>query len=396
MTDRKRAQMLDSLGSNPAATDHERGQRKDHEAAETYLRDNAADDLPPDLLAAATDDILRMNRAAWRAWLESGSREDWSERVGILPLPVLLIAGDRDGSLGPDTQKSVSLPHWPNARLATLHSNHLIPMEKPAELARLLAEFVRHLNDDVVRADLASAAAEELPLDRAYIDLILSDRVSEITRNILSARAEPDDPAYTPHALSITQLAQLRAAAARIVPQRGPVTIDLAARVDQQLAAGKGDGWRYADLPPDPAACAAGLDTLDWHANAEHDTGWLALTPAQQDALLTRAQAGKLARTLFERMESIVGAGPQGEPALSAEQMQRWFEDLRADLTRLYVAHPATLDRIGYSGIADGADSAHQTGFTLIGIGETESWEPPARVAPMLTSLVSSSTKGSR
>ena len=249
-------------------------------------------------------------------------------------------------------------------------------------------------------------------MDRPYIDLILSNRVSQATRDVLSARAKPDDPAYTPKSLSIIQLAQLRAVAARVVPQRGPVTpprataiIDLAARIDTQLAEGKGDGWRYADLPPDPAACAAGLDTLDFHANAEHNTGWLALTPAQQDDLLTRAQTGRLgpglAHNLLDRLEAMVGVSTHTDPALSAEQMQRWFEDLRADLTRLYVAHPATLDRIGYSGIADGADSAHQTGFTLIGIGEIESWEPPARpnpdpearVAPM---LASPGTKGSR
>lgn len=401
MTDRKRAQMLDSLGGAPAAPDDERAARRDHSAAESYIQNNAADDLPPALLAAATADILRMDRAAWRAWLEHGSREDWSARVGILPLPVLLVAGDRDGSLGPDVQKSVSLPHWPNARLATLHSNHLIPMEKPAELARLLAEFARGLNGDGVRADLAPAASAppaEVPMDRPYIDLILSDRVSQPTRDVLSARAEPDDPAYAPLALTITQLAQLRAVAARIVPQRGPVPIDLAARIDTHLAAGQSDGWRFAELPPDAAAYAAGLDTLDWHSNAEHHTGWLALTPAQQDDLLTRAQAGRLGRSragsLLNRLEAMVGAGADTQPALSADQLKLWFEDVRADLTRIYMSHPATLDRIGYSGIADGANSRPGTGFTLIGIGEVESWEPEARTAPVLSSPVPDSTKG--
>ena len=75
--------------------------------------------------------------------------------------------------------------------------------------------------------------------------------------------------------------------------------------------------------------------------------------------------------------------GKESGPAFDAEQMRRWFEEVRADATKLYVAHPATLARMGYSGIADGADSEHQTGFVLIGEGEREPWEPRAKAAGM-------------
>ena len=64
--------------------------------------------------------------------------------------------------------------------------------------------------------------------------------------------------------------------------------------------------------------------------------------------------------------------------------MERWFSEVLADVTKLYVAHPATLARMGYSGIADGADSEHQTGFVRIGEGERESWEPRAKSTGML------------
>ena len=380
MSDKKRSQMIDALGGEPRVD--ERGRRKDREAAEQYVSENAADDLRPEIFAGAVEDVLGMHRAAWRAWLEGGSKEDWAERVGVLRLPVLLVAGDKDGSLGPEVQRSVSMPHWPNGRLSSLHSNHLIPMEKPAELARLIRGFVEELNGSSARAARRDATAG-VPVDPTYVELILSDRVSAATREALEPRAEADDPAYEPQSLSVTELAQLRALVDRVVPQRGPVCIDIGARVDKQLTAGEGDGWRYAVLPEDAAAYRGGLATLEWYAQEQFETGWLALDGEQKDELLAKAAAGKLdrgglasglGRGLLARLEAVVGR--DSGPALDAEQMDRWFEEVRTDITKMYVAHPATLARMGYSGIADGADSEHQTGFVLIGEGEREAWEP--------------------
>ncbi len=384
MTDKKRSQMLDALGGEPRTDD--RGRRKDREAAEQYVLENAADDLAPETVSQAAEDVLGMNRAAWRAWLEGGSKEDWSERVGVLRLPVLLVAGDKDGALGPEVQRSVSMPHWPNGRLASLHSNHLIPMEKPAELARLIAGFLEELNGSSARAARPDEKAG-VPVDPAYIELILSDRVSAATREALEPRAEADDPAYEPQALSVAELAQMRALVDRVVPQRGSVCIDLAARLDKRLGGGTGDGWRYAVLPEDAEAYRGGLATLEWFAQEEFETGWLALDGEQKDELLAKAAAGKLergglGRGLLARLEAVVGR--DSGPALDAEQMRRWFEEVRADATKLYVAHPATLARMGYSGIADGADSEHQTGFVLIGEGEREAWEPRPKAAGMM------------
>ena len=63
---------------------------------------------------------------------------------------------------------------------------------------------------------------------------------------------------------------------------------------------------------------------------------------------------------------------------MSAAQLARWFEDVRADATRLYVAHPATMARIGYSGIAYGGDSERLPGFHALGPGAQDEWEPGA------------------
>ncbi len=376
MSDKKRSQMLQSLGGAPRAG--AKGAAKDRAAAEQYIHDNSADDLAPESFAAAVADVLRMNRAAWRAWLESGSKEDWAERVGVLRLPVLLIAGDKDESLGPEVQKTVSMPHWPNGRLASLHSNHLIPLEKPAELARLILSFAEELTGKSARA-MRRVNPAEVPIDPEYLDLILSDRVSAPTRKALEGRADADDPSYEPQVFNVTELAQMRALVDRVVPQRGSILIDLGARIDKRLGSGKGDGWRYAALPEDAEAYRRGLRTLDWYAQEDFDTGWLALDADQKDELLEQAAAGKLGRGLLARLEAAVGAGGDEGPPFTGEQMQRWFEGMRADATKIYVSHPATLGRMHYSGIADGGDSATQRGFVLIGEGEAEAWEPGAK-----------------
>ena len=61
---------------------------------------------------------------------------------------------------------------------------------------------------------------------------------------------------------------------------------------------------------------------------------------------------------------------------LSAEQMKHWFEDLRADLVRIWVAHPATMARIGFDGFANGGDGKRKQGFERLAADERESWEP--------------------
>lgn len=67
------------------------------------------------------------------------------------------------------------------------------------------------------------------------------------------------------------------------------------------------------------------------------------------------------------------------EDGLDAEEMSLWFEDLRGDAVRIYLAHPASLARIGFSGIGAGGDDAETLpGFVRVGIGDPEPWEPSA------------------
>lgn len=198
----------------------------------------------------------------------------------------------------------------------------------------------------------------------SFAELIGSpERVSERLREALEKRARPDDPGYRPQTMSEMQLRTLRAAMARVIPQTGAAPIDLAARIDAMMAEATGNGWRYEALPTDPEAYRIGLDTLEALAQDRHGRAFADLPAEEIDAILRSAAEGE--------------AGFHGADRFSPEQMKLWFEELRSDAVRIFVAHPAVMARIGYSGIANGGPGgAAFAGFQRIAIGEKEPFEP--------------------
>lgn len=312
----------------------------DAEDARAFVDQNIAAPLPPAIDDAAIADVRRADPQAWRAWLERGSREDWSAEVGTLDTPALIVAGAEDGDLGEANQRKLNVPHYARARFERIAgAAHLLPLEQPESVARL------------IRGHEDAVAFSSVPAD--YARLLLSERVSARTRATLAERAIADDPAYRPRIVSMRQLETLRALVDRVIPQHA---IDLAARIDTQLASGDGDGWRFADLPADTDAYRAGLDTLD----ALADGAFATLDGEDRDALLHKVEA----------------ADWSAATPLTPAQMSLWFEDVRADAVRLWLAHPATMARIGYDGFAIGGDGVRKQGYALTAADEREGWEP--------------------
>jgi pimeloyl-ACP methyl ester carboxylesterase len=338
MKDAKRSHLLDSLGLSTGDAE------EDRDRAIGFLNDNTGKlPLEAAVRERAANDILRMSRAAFTHWLEHGSNEDWGERVGVLPQPALVFAGTEDGSLGPDAQKEHTLPHFVSAELVTLAAaGHLAPLERAALLVERIATFAETLELPVV--------APERALSAGFSSLLASERTSPQTRAVMEARMAP---VAASSALTPEQMGTLRAMVACVVPQPG---FDLAARLVRSLEQGAGDGWRFADLPADLEAWRTGLASLDAAAEREHGVEFLALPAAMQRELLLAAQHGELAA---RGLLGSLGIG-SARALFNAQQMQRWFEDARAVLARLYTADPRTMDRIGFHGFAD------ESGFTRI------------------------------
>jgi pimeloyl-ACP methyl ester carboxylesterase len=115
--------------------------------AARYIDQNTGEALDASVRASAVDDLGRMNRAAWTAWLQGGSLEDWGARVGVLHTPALIIAGGKDGALGETAQRTLTAPHYAAHRVVTLpEAGHLLPIEQPGAVAQLIAEHARSVS----------------------------------------------------------------------------------------------------------------------------------------------------------------------------------------------------------------------------------------------------------
>lgn len=108
----------------------------DAAAASEFVAANVGGPLELAAAERALTDLLRTSPLAWRNWLEFGSREDWSGRVGVLDLPALVVAGGEDGDLGASAQRDLNGAVYPRATFVTLPgAGHLLPLERPREVA---------------------------------------------------------------------------------------------------------------------------------------------------------------------------------------------------------------------------------------------------------------------
>jgi len=184
--------------------------------------------------------------------------------------------------------------------------------------------------------------------------LLGTAHVSDATRAAVQARLDAP-AAYEPQFLAPETYALLEAVAARLLPQpdRPDRPVPLAPAVDQRLAEGRADGWRYDALPPDREAFRLGLGGIQESAQALFQRDFMALRPEQQDAVL----------------RALAGGHPPG-PAWATLDAGRFFEELLAELTETYYAHPLAQEEIGYAGLAD------LPAWTKIGLNEREAREP--------------------
>ncbi len=111
----------------------------DRTAAEETLRKITARPLPAPTFERSIEDNMRCTRPAWRAWLETGSREDISTDVARIEVPVLVVAGAADEPLTTDLLQREVVQCINGARLITLPGvAHLLPLENPAAVAELI------------------------------------------------------------------------------------------------------------------------------------------------------------------------------------------------------------------------------------------------------------------
>ena len=191
---------------------------------------------------------------------------------------------------------------------------------------------------------------------RALLD---TDLITPATHAVIQGRLEPR-PATEPHVFDSHTFHTLRAVCDRLIPQADRAdSVDLAAALDERLAGGACDGWRYASMPPDEDAYVRGLHGVNEAAQAQFGAEFVALGEKQQDQVLLLVQRGAAQGATWDTL-----------PA------ERFFEELLAELCECYYSDPLTQEEIGYVGMAD----AH--GWQAIGLHQRAAHEPHALDTP--------------
>lgn len=100
--------------------------------------------LAPATRAEVVTDNLRAAHAAWRAWLERGNREDIAGQMPDVAVPVGIIAGASDPNFPPALLEREIVQRIRAARLvAVANAGHLLPLEAPADVARLIRSYLQ-------------------------------------------------------------------------------------------------------------------------------------------------------------------------------------------------------------------------------------------------------------
>lgn len=131
-------------------------------------------------------------------------------------------------------------------------------------------------------------------------------------------------------------------------------------QLDERLALGRTDGFRYEDMPPDPEAWRISLAELDRLAGAD-EGGFAAISREAQEDLLRQVQRSQCLGPLPVR--------------------RLWPLWLRYGCAALY-SLPAAWNEIGFGG------PAYPRGYKNLGLDRREPWETPdaapsARSAPL-------------
>jgi pimeloyl-ACP methyl ester carboxylesterase len=87
--------------------------------------------------------LSQANPAGYRAAMRALARFDVTNQIHSIMIPTLVITGDQDGSVPREIQDSLAenMPHAQHAIITG--AGHAVTVEKPAEVNRLLVEFIK-------------------------------------------------------------------------------------------------------------------------------------------------------------------------------------------------------------------------------------------------------------
>jgi hypothetical protein len=174
------------------------------------------------------------------------------------------------------------------------------------------------------------------------------------TRAVVLRRVNEVPPIrfFTPNELRL-----MEAIVARISPQDdrdAAHQIPIVPVIDDRLANGIIDGYRFADMPPDGEAYRLGLRGIEAIARHMYQRAFVDLAPGEQERVLV---------TLHD------AEPPAGGEIWRRMDVRRFWMLLVQDCIEAYYAHPYAWDEIGFGG------PAYPRGYMRLEGGKPEPWE---------------------
>lgn len=165
-------------------------------------------------------------------------------------------------------------------------------------------------------------------------ELLESDFVTDETRRVLRERLNAAETA--PRFFDEREFEILKAVCETLAPSEVMPRWFVAQEIDKRLSENSGNGWRYAEMPPDEDAYQTGLKVLDDLAKEIFQADFAALETEKRRAILIRFKSGKARRTTQSNFA----------PA-------RFLEELCAEFAEIFYSHPFAQAEISYIGFAD-------------------------------------------
>jgi hypothetical protein len=186
-----------------------------------------------------------------------------------------------------------------------------------------------------------------------YDVLAAVDSWDDATKQVVLARLDPPGPLRF---FTVAESPTLRAFCDTVLAQDGEPRVPVAEFVDDKLAAGRLDGYQYADMPDDRDTwrlVLAGLDDTARDRWGQDD--FAAARPDTREAIIDAFSQGQLSGGSWD----------------SLNVSRAWSVCMRAVLTAFY-SHPWAWNEIGFGG------PAYPRGFMRLGpLSNLEPFETP-------------------
>lgn len=126
---------------------------------------------------------MRVKPAAWREWLEDGTRQDIAPSLGVVTVPSLILVGAEDKTITRELMKQEVEPHCRNATVSTVaDAAHLIPLEQPHVVAEQIAAWWASQGMDQPKLTVSNAPDIAPTLHLTVVERLDHPRLAEVFR----------------------------------------------------------------------------------------------------------------------------------------------------------------------------------------------------------------------